>query len=126
MGDTYLKSTPITPPRAFKVGHPGREIELRHVLDLELGQDEQVTLKTESGGEFDVCRKSWGYYATPSLNGRLTTFGYRSCLVNSGSRRYVQIVETGRMDEYLDYVADQGMEIVAWLDGDEIEWLTKS
>ncbi|MDA9975668.1 hypothetical protein N9F34_02435 [Alphaproteobacteria bacterium] len=121
-----MKFTPITPPRAFKVGHQGREIELLHVLDLELGQDEQVTLKTESGGEFDVCRKSWGYYATPSLNGRLTTFGYRSCLVNSGSRRYVQIVETERMDEYLDYVADQGMEIVAWLDSDEIEWLTKS
>lgn len=118
-----MKSTPITPPRAFKVGHPGREIELRHVLDLELGHDEQVTLKTETGGEFDVCRKSWGYYATPSLNGRLVAFGYRSCLVNSGSRRYVQVVETARMDEYLAYVAEQGMEIIAWLDGDEIEWV---
>jgi hypothetical protein len=118
-----MKTTPITPPRTFKVGHPGREIELRHVLDLELGHDEQVTLKTETGGEFDICRKSWGYYATPSLNGRLASFGYRSCLVNSGPRRYVQVVEKDRMDEFRAYVAEQGMEIVAWLDGDEIEWV---
>ena len=121
-----MKSTPINPPRSFKVGHPGREIELHHVLDLELGHDEQVTLKTDSGGEFDICRKSWGYYATPSLNSRLASFGYRSCLVNSGTRRYVQVIEIARMDEYLAYVIQQGMEIVAWLDGDEIEWVTQS
>jgi hypothetical protein len=121
-----MKVTEITPPRAFKVGHAGREIELHHVLDLELGHDEQVTLKTESGAEFDVCRKSWGYYATPSLNGRLAAFGYRSCLVNSGPRRYVQLVEKHCMEEYLAYVAEQDMEIVAWLDGDEIEWVDKA
>ena len=121
-----MKSTPITPPRSFKVGHPGREIELYHVLDLELGYDEQVTLKTDNGGEFDICRKSWGYYATPSLNGRLASFGYRSCLVNSGARRYVQVIEITRMDEYLAYVAEQGMEIIAWLDRDEIEWVAQN
>ena len=118
-----MKVKPIEPRRAFKVGHPGQEIELYHVMDLELGVDEQVTLTTSDGKELDVCRKSWGYYATPSLNGRLASFGYRSCLVNSGDKRYVQVVESERMDEYLAYVVEQGMEIVAWLDGDAIEWV---
>lgn len=120
-----MKYTEIDPARSFKVGHPGQEIELFHVMDLELGIDEQVTLKTGDGRELDICRKSWGYYATPSLNGRLKQFGYRSCLVDSGGRRYVQIVESDRMDEYLAYVAAQKMAIVAWLDGDEIEWVNR-
>lgn len=120
-----MKYREIDPARSFKVGHPGQQIELFHVMDLELGVDEQVTLKTGEGKELDVCRKSWGYYATPSLNGRLKEFGYRSCLVNSGSRRYVQVVETERMAEYLAYVAEQKMQIVAWLDGDEIDWVDR-
>ena len=121
-----MKLKPIEPPRTFKVGHPGHKIELNHVLDLELDADEQVTLKTPEGRELDICRKSWGYYATPSLNGRLASFGYRSCLVNSGNKRYIQVVEEDRIDEFLAYVAEQGMVLVAWLDGEEIEWVTPS
>ena len=36
-----------------------------------LKSDEQVTFKCEKGSEYDVTKKEWGYYATPSLNGRL-------------------------------------------------------
>ena len=94
----------ITPPRKFKVGSTDRSIQLSHVMDLFLTPDEQLTLKTEKGGEVDICRKEWGYYATPSLNGRLKKFGYKSCLVDSMGRRYIHIVEKENMAVYFDYL----------------------
>lgn len=118
-----MKSRPVTPPRAFKVGHPGRELTLRHVLDVELDPDEQVTLHDGQGRELDVVAKDWGYYATPSLNGRLVSFGYRSALCRSGDRRYVMVVQKEKLAAFESYLAAQGMSVIAWLDGDEIEWL---
>ena len=118
-----MKFKKINPPRSFSVGFPSNEIILSHVMDLELAADEQGTFLTSDGRELDLCRMSCGYYAVPSLNGRLKKFGYRSCLINSGNRRYLHLVENERMNEYLSYVSDQNMEIVAWLDGEEIEWV---
>lgn len=121
-----MKSRPVVPARRFKVGHPGREITLHHALDVDLDPDEQVTLHDGEGGEFDVVRKEWGYYATPSLNGRLVSFGYRSALCRSGTRRYVMVVRQERIDAFKAYLSEQGMSVIAWLDGDEIEWLEEA
>ena len=63
------------PPRRFAAGFGPRPIEMRDYGRLELDPDEQVTFTTPRGGEYDVARKDWGFYATPSLNGRLRGFG---------------------------------------------------
>ena len=120
-----MKVKPVEPPRSFKVGHPGRELTLTHAVDLELGVDEQVTIRTERGGEYDVVRKDWGFYATPSLNGRLKSFGYRSVLVESMTRRFLLLVETDRMADFEAYIDAQGIRVIAWLDGPEIEWVAE-
>lgn len=118
-----MKVVPLDPPRRFLVGHPGQEIALHHCADVHLAPDEQVTLKTETGTEFDVVRKDWGYYATPSLNGRLASFGLRSALVMSGERRYLLLVEKDRLADFEAYLKKQKMTVVAWLDGPEIEFV---
>ena len=66
-----MKFTPKNPPREFEVGFDKKGI-IRDCGVLVLAADEQVTLTTEQGGEYDVTRKSWGFYATPSTNGRLS------------------------------------------------------
>jgi hypothetical protein len=118
-----MKIDRIDPPREFLVGHPGQEIAIRHGADIHMAPDEQVTLKTESGAEFDIVRKEWGYYATPSLNGRLASFGLRSALVMSGDRRYVLLVEKDKLADFDAYLKKQKMTVVAWLDGPEIEFV---
>ncbi len=110
-----MKFTPIDPPRVFAVGH-NREIEIKDCGRLELEADEQVTFVTPSGGEYDVARKSWGFYATPSLNHRLPQFGLKPALVRSGERLYLLLVEAGKEDEFHDYLKLQRMELVQWLD----------
>ncbi|WP_454021059.1 class I SAM-dependent methyltransferase [Azospirillum sp. Marseille-Q6669] len=111
-----------TPPRRFTVGHADRPINISHVADIGLAPDEQITLVSENGREYDIVRKTWGYYATPSLNGRLAQFGYRSALVESGDRRYVLLVDRDREGEFRAYLDEQGMRVLAWLDGAAVEW----
>ena len=74
---------------------------------------------TESGAEYDVARKDWGFYATPSLNGRLETFGLRGVLIRNTltGRYFVLLVERGREDAFAAYMAQESLEVVAWLDG---------
>lgn len=104
----------IDPSRQFTV----LGIGLRHSADITLDDDEQVTFITPSGTEFDVCRKSWGYYATPSLNQRLPDHGLRAVLVrgNQSGKMYVLLVEVGHEQAFYEYVEWDGMTIVTWLD----------
>ena len=106
------------PPREFRVGD-GQTV-LRHSADVELDPDEQVTFVTPSGTELDLVRKAWGYYATPSMNGRLQSHGLRAALVlGKGGKLYLHLVESGQEDEFESYLRDEGMRVVSWLDSDE-------
>ena len=111
-----VKFTPMDPPREFDVG--GDEpIRMSDCARIELDPNEQVTFATDSGVEYDVARKSWGYYATPSLNGRLPKFGLRAALVaGPGSRYYVFLIERGKEQDCERYMDAEGHRIVRWLD----------
>ncbi len=108
------------PPRVFVVGNAS-PIEMKDCGTLRLAADEQVTLVTEGGAEFDVARKDWGFYATPSLNGRLEGFGLRAVLIqNRGTKRYfVLLVERGCEASFERYLDVENLRIVHWLDSSE-------
>jgi hypothetical protein len=108
-----------TPPRIFEVG-AHNEITIADCADLDLEPNEQVTFKTASGAEYDVTRKEWGYYATPSTNGRLKRFGWRTALVKNPREQYfVFLMESGKQAEFDAYLKDQGLSVVKWLDDDK-------
>lgn len=108
------------PPRSFIVGNDVR-FEMKDCGSLTLAPDEQVTFMTESGAEYDVARKNWGFYATPSLNGRLTAFGLRGVLIRNSitGRYFVLLVEKGREPDFEAYLQQERCEIVTWLDSSE-------
>lgn len=105
------------PPRRFTVGTSVR-FEMHDCGSLQLEPDEQITLTTPHGGEYDVARKSWGFYATPSLNGRLPQYGLRPALVKnqSTSRQFVLLVERGAEPSFASYCAQETLAVIAWLD----------
>jgi hypothetical protein len=86
-----------------------------------LNKNEQVTLTTDSGGEYDLTRKDWGFYATPSLNGRLPSFGLRGVLIKNRetNRFFVLLVEKGKEPLFDDYCNVENLTVVSWLDCDE-------
>lgn len=106
----------VSPPRTFRVG-PRQDIELKDCARIVLGADEQVTFTTAAGGEYDVARKSWGFYATPSLNDRLPRFGLRPALVrDAAGKAFVMLVERGCEAEFSVYLGAQQLRLSAWLD----------
>jgi hypothetical protein len=120
-GDTSdMKFQPKDPPRRFTVGNDVK-FEMADCGSISLNPDEQVTFTTPGGGELDVARKDWGFYATPSLNGRLPEFGLRAVLIRNRvtDRYFVLLVERGREAAFDAYLAQESCEIVSWLDTTE-------
>jgi len=109
-----------SPPRPFEVGNAVR-FEMMDCGSVSMDPNEQVTFMTPAGGEYDVARKDWGFYATPSLNGRLQQFGLRGVLIRNTltGRYFVLLVEQGRETEFEAYRSQESLEIVAWLDSTE-------
>lgn len=103
-------------PRIFPVGIACTQ--LSHVADIDLEPDEMVTFETGGKLEYDVCRKSWGYYATPSLGGRLRTFGWRAAVMRNIDTRhcFVVLVQEGMEDDWKAYMISERQELVMWLD----------
>ena len=112
-----MKFAPKDPPRRFKVGNAVK-FDMKDCGSLALEHDEQVTFTTEGGAEYDVARKDWGFYATPSLNGRLEQFGLRGVLIkNRGTGRYfVLLVEKGRERAFDAYCEQENLAVISWLD----------
>ena len=106
------------PPRVFQVGNV-EKFPMRDCGTVHLEPDEQVTFVTESGAQYDLARKDWGFYATPSLNGRLSSFGLRGVLVKNPSGRYfVLLVAKGKEKHFDAYVESERLKIVCWMDSD--------
>ena len=104
------------PPREFEVGYDKKGI-IKDCGSMQLLPDEQITFVTETGNEYDVTRKVWGFYAAPSLNGRLAEFHLRGVLVkNRADRFFLMLVEKGKEDLFRKYVAEERLTIVCWMD----------
>jgi hypothetical protein len=109
---------PNTPARDFIVG--AIPMLMHDCGTMFLNQNEQITFKRESGAEYDVTAKDWGFYATPSTNGRLSKFGFRTALVSNtkNKRRYVLLVEKGFEDSFNSYLNAESLVIEMWLDNE--------
>ena len=112
-----MKFTPQQPPRAFQVGPTG-QITLLDYGKIRLEPNEQVTFTLPEGGEYDVARKEWGFYATPSLNGRLEQFGLRGVLIKNRvtDKYFVLLVERGKEKKFDEYCQQENLAVVMWMD----------
>jgi hypothetical protein len=112
-----MRFAPKVPPRAFTVGNEVK-FKLHDCGIMHLAPDEQVTFTTDAGAEYDVARKDWGFYATPSLNVRLEQFGLRGVLIRNTvtGRYFMLLVERGREARFNTYLIQENCVVVCWLD----------
>lgn len=106
-------------PREFKVGNKVK-FKMKDFGDIFLLPNEQVTFKTENMSEYDVARKSWGFYATPSLNGRLRNFGFKTVLIKNiqTKRFFIFLLEKNKEKDFYKYLKEEGLKIILWLDNE--------
>jgi hypothetical protein len=115
-----MKIIPTIPIREFEVGFPGHRLLIKDCAHIDLEDDEQVTFTTSSGSEYDVVRKSWGYFATPSINQRLKKFGLRAVLIQDSMRkRFICLVEDDKEEKFQSFLDSDGAGILCWLDDDD-------
>ena len=111
-----MKIEPKQPPRVYEVGR-GAVVRMQDCGSVQLEPDEQLTFTTEQGAEYDLARKNWGYYATPSLNGRLLQFGLHAVLVkNTIGRYFLLLKEQGKQAEFDEYVRLEKLENISMMD----------
>ena len=115
-----MKFKSNNPPRTFKVGK-NNNISISDMGEIFLKPDEQVTFVTDSGDRHDFCRKSWGFYATPSINSRLKNENFVTALVvNEHNHIFIMVVEKLKIKEFRSYLKDENQTVAAWL-GDSFE-----
>ena len=96
--------------RIFEVGIT--KIKIKDCGSIKLKNNNQITLKSKKS-EYDICKKDWGYYATPSINSRLKNFGFRTFLVsNAFKRTYIFLVHKNKIRLFRNYIKKEKIFIV--------------
>ena len=104
------------PPRIFYVGENDDE-KIQDCGSIYLQNNEQITLLTNSQKEYDIVKKEWGFYATPSINNRLSKQGFKCALVrNKNGLHYIMLVDKQKMKNFESYILKEKNFIVMWLD----------
>jgi hypothetical protein len=110
-----VKINLVKKPRIFKVGIKDL-IEIKEVAKINLKSNEQVVFVSKKK-KYDFVKKNWGYYATPSINGRLKDEGYKAALVkNEVSKIYLMVVDKDKIKVFKKYCKKEKQKIIKWLD----------
>jgi hypothetical protein len=106
-------------PRVFS---PLKDIFLKDMGEIELGDNEQLTFKTKSGKTNDIVKKEWGFYLSNSLNCNFKKKGFKTALVVSCSSvpqtLFINLVEKEKLDKFNKYLDRFNCKVLCWLD----EW----
>ena len=100
--------------RKFKVGIKKTQlVEKAHIF---LKNNEMVTFKNNKM-EYDVVKKDWGYYATPSINQRLLKFNFKTCIIKNKTSKnfFILIVNKKKIENLNKYLKGENCSVVKWL-----------
>ena len=100
--------------RKFKVGM--KKIELTEKAHIFLKNNEMVTLKNKKM-EYDIVKKDWGFYATPSINERLLKFNFKTCIIRNKISKniFILIVEKKKIKNLNKYLKNENCKVIKWL-----------
>lgn len=102
-------------PRIFNVGF-GNKYQVKDFGKIFMNANEQITFVNKNR-EYDFGMKNWGYYATPSINGRLKNNDYKTFLVkNIYNKIYIMVVNNLKMNFFKDYINYENQKILMRLD----------
>ena len=103
-------------PRIYTTGKDNL-VKIADCGQILLEPNEQVTFVTENGKKHDFTAKSWGYYATPSINGRLRDQGFKTAMVkNTYGKFYIMVVDKEKLENFETYLEEEASTIIEWLD----------
>ena len=97
--------------RKFAVGLKKNTI-IKDLGKVYLNDNEQLTFIRKKS-QYDLVKKNWGYYATPSINKRLKSFAFRTFITrNSFGHIYIMIVHKEKVKQFKRYLKMDKINIV--------------
>jgi hypothetical protein len=102
--------------RKFIVGMKN-DIKIKHLLNIYLKPNEQITFVSKKNREYDFVKKDWGYYATQSINARLKKFKFLTCLVENRitKKKFILVVYKEKIILFKKYLKKESMKVIKWL-----------
>ena len=101
-------------PRIFFVNKKNN-ILLKDFDKIFLNNNENLTISSKGKKEFEICKKDWGFYATPSLNFRLKKKGLKAVLVRQNKKKFILLVDVKKKKEFNHYIKIENYKILRWL-----------
>jgi len=99
-------------PRLFTVN----DISIKDYGKIQLNKNEMISFITKTKKEYDFTAKEWGFYITPSINGRLRKEGFKIALVkNKLGKIFIKAVEKEKINEFKKYLSSQQEKVLKWL-----------
>ena len=102
-------------PRIFLVSEKN-QIFLKDVGKVFLNDNEHLTFFTKNKKNYDICKKNWGFYATPSVNNRLKKEGFNTALAKQNNKYFIMIVDNKKKKLFNNYCKKENYKVVEWLD----------
>tara|TARA_Y100001970_G_scaffold53704_1_gene68065 strand:- start:7462 stop:7803 length:342 start_codon:yes stop_codon:yes gene_type:complete len=102
-------------PRIFLVSKKNK-IYLKDVGKINLENNENLTITSNNKKNYEICRKDWGYYATPSINERLKKNGFKTALVKQKKKYFILLVDKRKIRSFNNYCKIESYKIIKWLD----------
>ena len=107
-----MKVKTIKEPRTFEVNN----VKIKDYGKINLDPNEMITFVTKSLKEYDFTAKDWGFYVTPSINGRLKKEGFKIAIVTNKSKKiFILAVEKDKINLFKKYCNNQQEKILQWL-----------
>lgn len=102
-------------PRKY---HAGNNVFIKDCGKILLNSDEQITFITKKKNQYDLAKKNWGFYATPSINSRLKKFKFRTAIIKSlnSGKYFIFILEKGKEKAFNKYLKQENFKVILWFD----------
>ena len=101
--------------RKFKTGTNKNIVNITHVADIKLNNDELINFKFGKSN-YDFVKKNWGFYATASIDKRLKNEGFKTAIVkNIFLNKHIMVVHKSKIGKFKKYCKDHKQIIVKWL-----------
>jgi len=95
--------------RNFVVGG-NKNIYINEKAKIYLKNNEQVVFLDQSS-QYEIVKKNWGFYATPSINKRLKKNKFRTFLViNKKKNIYLMLVNKSKIKIFNNYLKNEKNE----------------
>ena len=105
-----------------KVIFKNKNTKIKKAANIKLNNDCVITFISSDKKEYDFCKKKWGYYATPSINHRLTDNNFRAVIIkNILNKHFICVVEKDKIKEFRDYLKKDKQKVIMWLNNKNLK-----